>query len=58
MILRRQNLTSSCREGEGRDQVRRATALAAVYDWDGRETAARIGGMDRQTLRDWGASLQ
>jgi Winged helix-turn helix len=28
-------------------------ALAAVYDGMDRETAARIGGMDRQTLRDW-----
>src|SRR5260370_29140360 len=35
------------------DQVRRLLALAAVYDGMDRETAARIGGMDRQTLRDW-----
>src|ERR1700691_6601499 len=35
------------------DQVRRLLALAAVYDRMDRETAARIGGMDRQTLRDW-----
>jgi transposase len=27
--------------------------LAAVYDGMSREDAARIGGMDRQTLRDW-----
>jgi putative transposase len=35
------------------DQVRRLLALAAVYDGMNREDAARIGGMDRQTLRDW-----
>ena len=34
-------------------QVRRLLALAAVYDGKDREEAARIGGMDRQTLRDW-----
>jgi len=35
------------------DQVRRLLALAAVYEGMDRATAARIGGMDRQTLRDW-----
>jgi len=35
------------------DQVRRLLALAAVFDGMDREEAARIGGMDRQTLRDW-----
>ncbi len=35
------------------DQTRRLLALAAVYDGMDRATAARIGGMDRQTLRDW-----
>ena len=34
-------------------QARRLLALAAVYDGKDREEAARIGGMDRQTLRDW-----
>jgi transposase len=34
-------------------QARRLLALAAVYDGMSREDAARIGGMDRQTLRDW-----
>src|ERR1700692_4314607 len=33
-------------------QARRLLALAAVYDGTDREAAARIGGMDRQTLRD------
>src|SRR5260370_21641370 len=35
------------------DQARRLLALATVYDGMDRATAARIGGMDRQTLRDW-----
>jgi transposase len=35
------------------DQARRLLALAAVYDGMDREEASRIGGMDRQTLRDW-----
>ena len=34
-------------------QVRRLLALAAVRWGKSREEAARIGGMDRQTLRDW-----
>ena len=34
-------------------QVRRLLALAAVYAGKSREEAAAIGGMDRQTLRDW-----
>lgn len=35
------------------NQSRRFLSLAAVLDGMGREHAARIGGMDRQTLRDW-----
>src|SRR5712691_4200370 len=35
------------------NQARRLLALAAVCDGMDREEAARIGGMDRQTLRDW-----
>lgn len=34
-------------------QVRRLLALAAVYDGMSRGEAAKVGGMDRQTLRDW-----
>src|SRR6202049_1702210 len=34
-------------------QDRRLVALAAVHDGMNRSEAARIGGMDRQTLRDW-----
>ena len=35
------------------NQARRLLALAAVCGGMDREEAARIGGMDRQTLRDW-----
>jgi len=34
-------------------QVRRLLSLAAVYEGMSREAAAAVGGMDRQTLRDW-----
>jgi transposase len=35
------------------NEARRLLALAAVCEGRSREDAARIGGMDRQTLRDW-----
>jgi transposase len=35
------------------NQSRRLLSLAAVRDGKDRGEAARIGGMDRQTLRDW-----
>lgn len=34
-------------------QSRRLLSLAAIYDGMSRANAARVGGMDRQTLRDW-----
>jgi transposase len=34
-------------------QTRRLLSLAAVYDGMSRGEAAKVGGMDRQTLRDW-----
>ena len=34
-------------------QARRLLSIAAVYDGMNRMDAAKIGGMDRQTLRDW-----
>jgi transposase len=34
-------------------QARRLLAIAAVYEGKSREEAARLAGMDRQTLRDW-----
>lgn len=42
----------ACGTGDA-DQVRRLLALAAVYDGMARDDAARIGGTQRQTLRDW-----
>src|SRR4051812_42797096 len=35
------------------DQARRFLSIAAVVDGAPRAEAAKIGGMDRQTLRDW-----
>jgi transposase len=34
-------------------QARRLLAIASVLEGASREDAAKIGGMDRQTLRDW-----
>src|ERR1700687_1210753 len=34
-------------------QVRRLISVSALYDGMSRGEAARVGGMDRQTLRDW-----
>ncbi len=34
-------------------QARRLLSLAAVYEGMSRAAAAAVGGMDRQTLRDW-----
>ena len=34
-------------------QIRRLLSLAAVYDGMNRTAGAKVGGMDRQTLRDW-----
>lgn len=35
------------------NQARRLLSLAAIHDGMSRAEAAKIGGMDRQTLRDW-----
>ena len=43
-------IAKRCRDNR---QIRRLLALAAVYQGMNRMDAARIGGMDRQTLRDW-----
>ena len=47
---RLRSLAKRCRDSR---QTRRLLALAAVCDGMSRTEAARIGGMDRQTLRDW-----
>ena len=41
---------SRCDNG---NQARRLLSIAAIYDGMSRADAAHIGGMDRQTLRDW-----
>jgi transposase len=43
----------AARRAEDAGQVRRLLAIAAVYDGMSRASAATLGGMDRQTLRDW-----
>ena len=55
-----EELRSLAQPVEGRQSVRGVClALAAVREGqEGREEAARIGGMDRQTLEGLGACLQ
>jgi putative transposase len=43
----------SAKRAKDAAQARRLLAIAAVLDGASREDAAKIGGMDRQTLRDW-----
>ena len=43
----------AARAAQDADQVRRLLAIAAVYEGSKRGEAARVGAMDRQTLRDW-----
>jgi len=46
-------LRSLARRVKNAGQARRLLAIAAVLDGALREDAAMVGGMDRQTLRDW-----
>ena len=46
-------LRGLARSSKDANQSRRLLSLAAVLDGMSRADAARIGGMDRQTLRDW-----
>ena len=48
-----QSLRGLARRCEDSNQSRRLLSLAAVYDGMSRTQAAKIGGMDRQTLRRW-----
>ena len=41
------------KQSRDNNQSRRLLSLAAVLDGMSRDDAARIGGMSRQTLRDW-----
>ena len=40
-------------QSDDTDQTRRLLAIAMVQDGASRADAARLAGMDRQTLRDW-----
>ncbi len=44
---------AAARELDDADQVRRLLAIASAYEGEKRSEAARVGAMDRQTLRDW-----
>ena len=46
-------LRALARRSKGIDRSRRLLSLAAVRGGMDRGAAAKIGGMDRQTLRDW-----
>jgi transposase len=48
-----EELRVSARRSKNVNQSRRLLSLAAVQDGMDRGSAAKIGGMDRQTLRDW-----
>ncbi len=47
------DLRALARRSKDTNQGRRLLDLVAVLDGDTRAEAAKIGGMDRQTLRDW-----
>lgn len=47
------DLRQLAKKTKDNNQSRRLLSLAAVLDGMNRTDAARIGGMDRQTLRDW-----
>lgn len=46
-------LRQLAKQSKNSNQSRRLLSLAAILDGMSRADAARIGGMDRQTLRDW-----
>ena len=48
-----QDLRVPARRSKDVNQSRRLLSLAGVRDGMDRSAAAKIGGMDRQTLRDW-----
>jgi transposase len=44
---------AAAREAKDADQARRLLAIAAAYEGQDRNTAAKLGAMDPQRLRDW-----
>ena len=51
--LRWGRLRGLAKASDDANQTRRLLALAAIYDGSSRAEAARLGGVDRQSLRDW-----
>src|SRR5260370_20164017 len=51
--LSAEELRGQARRAQDGDQACRLVALALVLEGASRTAAARAGGMDRQTLRDW-----
>ena len=51
--LSAEELRGEARRAQDGDQACRLVALALVLEGASRTAAARAGGMDRQTLRDW-----
>jgi transposase len=52
-----QDLRALARGSRDANQTRRLLALAAIYDGASRGAAAVIGGVQRQTVRDWVAAF-
>jgi transposase len=50
-------LRALARGSRDADQTRRLLALAAIYEGASRGAAAEIGGVQRQTVRDWVAAF-
>jgi transposase len=48
-----EQVRAAARLAQDAAQVRRLLAIAAIYEGMSRDAAARLGAMDRQTLRDW-----
>ena len=51
------DLRALARGSQDANQTRRLLALAAIYEGASRNAAAEIGGVQRQTVRDWVAAF-
>ncbi len=51
------DLRALARGSRNANQIRRLLALAAIYEGASRSAAAEIGGVQRQTVRDWVAAF-
>lgn len=54
---RARDLQALARASRDANQTRRLLALAAIYEGGSRSAAAEIGGVQRQTVRDWVAAF-